>query len=226
MKSYRNVVLSYNPVAYWPMNEASGTTLAATVGGQNLTLTGTYTLGNAGPINRENEGAPFLDGSTGYATASSPVSSLGTSWTVGIFARYETGGVGSSHLIDIAGTGLARIIFRPPVGDVFVRNAAGTSSLSARMTYTANEWHLYALTADGTNIRTYLDGVLSDTKAYTQSQDTSATWAFGRSAIGGAERYKGRGSHWFVALNAMTASQLLHLYLASVNGVTYPIGSI
>jgi regulation of enolase protein 1 (concanavalin A-like superfamily) len=47
--AFSSLVLSNNPVAYWRLNELSGTTAADSAGGHNATYGGAVTLGVAGP---------------------------------------------------------------------------------------------------------------------------------------------------------------------------------
>ena len=65
--SYASIVLGLAPLAYWPMQETSGTTLTALVG-SNGTYANGPTLAAAGPSARIPNGVSF-DGSNDYASA-------------------------------------------------------------------------------------------------------------------------------------------------------------
>lgn len=64
---YRDLVLADGPVAYWPMDEASGTTVKDVVGASAMTLSGTYTLASAGPFPEVGQAGKAIvwDGSSG-----------------------------------------------------------------------------------------------------------------------------------------------------------------
>jgi len=67
--AYQTSVLSLNPLAYWPLNETSGTVAYDVVGGYNGTYNGNVSLGQAGPSTPEfgsSSLAASFDGSTAY----------------------------------------------------------------------------------------------------------------------------------------------------------------
>src|ERR1035438_9353240 len=49
--TYQQALLSLNPIAYWPLDESSGTTAYDVIGGYNGTYNGTYALAQPGPTN-------------------------------------------------------------------------------------------------------------------------------------------------------------------------------
>ncbi len=66
--AYQQTMLSLGPVAYWPLNETSGTNAYDLIGGHNGTYTGTYLLGQTGPTNAffGSSGSALFDGTSGH----------------------------------------------------------------------------------------------------------------------------------------------------------------
>lgn len=65
---YEQAVLQYGPLAYWPLDESSGTIAYDVIGGHNGTYEGEYALGQTGPPNSFFGGstAAGFDGFSGY----------------------------------------------------------------------------------------------------------------------------------------------------------------
>ena len=66
--TYQQVMLSLNPIGFWPLNESSGTTAYDLIGGHNGTYTNNYALGQTGPPNTFFGGATaaVFDGVSGH----------------------------------------------------------------------------------------------------------------------------------------------------------------
>src|SRR2546429_9124037 len=79
-KTYSATVLADHPVAYWRMDETTGSTLAAASGNANQgRYVGIYTLGQPGALAG---GAGALDGHSGAGRVTDPPSLQGTTVTV------------------------------------------------------------------------------------------------------------------------------------------------
>lgn len=59
-----------NPVAYWPLQESSGTTLTDVIGGEVLTLSGAYTLGSLPLVTNDARKSILFSGGMATGTAS------------------------------------------------------------------------------------------------------------------------------------------------------------
>jgi len=66
--TYQQAMLSLKPVAYWPLDETSGTTAYDLIGGHNGTYMGTYLQGQTGPTNAFFGGSlsALFDGTSGH----------------------------------------------------------------------------------------------------------------------------------------------------------------
>jgi hypothetical protein len=66
---YQQALLSYNPMAYWPLDETNGTVAYDLIGGHNGTYVGGYTLSRPGPTNAffgPSSQAAGFDGTSAY----------------------------------------------------------------------------------------------------------------------------------------------------------------
>lgn len=79
---YAAEVLADSPVAYWKLDETSGTTATDSVGGNNGTYTGGYTLNQPG-IPSTGRPSVLFDGTSGYVNLGAPAAlNLTAAWTL------------------------------------------------------------------------------------------------------------------------------------------------
>ncbi|MDR3459725.1 MAG: Ig-like domain-containing protein [Verrucomicrobiae bacterium] len=217
--TYQQVMLSGNPIGYWPLNESSGTVAYDLIGGHNGTYTNNYVLGQTGPPN------PFFSGATSAAFdgASGHVYIPGTPFNI-------TGAVTVVAWVNV--------LSAPTFGGLF-----GHGDASWRMTINGNgqsggndgpglpdatdpiakpgindgNWHMVAYTYTGMpgqsgNGRLYVDGALvaSNTVATAPAGNGLDAW------IGGSPDYGDRFLPAYIA-NAAVFAQSLNA--AQVNGI-------
>jgi hypothetical protein len=166
--SYVATVLADSPVAFWELNELTGTTANDSSGNAlSGTYTGGYTLGAVPPVNAP--GAVLLDGSSGYVNCGTPAAlNLTAAWTLEAWV-YLTSTPSGSALIAEAYTGgansvLYMLAFVTAGGSPASTLAGGYYASStwhaiAGPTPSLNTWHHTAVTWDGTTLRLYLDGI-------------------------------------------------------------------
>ncbi|TMC54270.1 MAG: DNRLRE domain-containing protein [Chloroflexi bacterium] len=97
--SYSTTVQSDNPVAYWHLDESSGSTMADAENFDSGTYQGTYTLGQTPLIQPASGTAVSLDGSTGYGTAAALTTLQGDS-TRSIELWFQTSSQTAQYLFD------------------------------------------------------------------------------------------------------------------------------
>lgn len=163
---YNATVLADVPVAYWKLNETSGTAAADSSGNALAgTYTGGYTLGSAPPSNAP--GAVLLNGSSGYVNCGTPAAlNLTAAWTLEAWI-YLTATPNGSGIISEAYTGSGNVLYAL----AFSTAAAGGGSTLMCGFYTGsawkavagptpslNAWHHAVATWDGTTLLLYLDG--------------------------------------------------------------------
>ena len=98
--------------------------------------------------------------------------------------------------------------------DIYPSDASGVKRLTFN-TYTANAWHHYAITYDGTTAKAYQDGILK-TSVTVGTNKTLATFSqlyIGYSQAGGAKRKTlGNYSDFRIYVTALSAEDILQLY--------------
>lgn len=167
--AYADAINALEPLAYWRLGEASGTTLADQGGTHPLTLSGSYTLGTSGALGTDMDDAVLFDG--GLAESASAVFPGGSSaafsvvfWlrvpgsisqNGSIISQHETVDTGHLRFILLSNGQLRHIV----VGDTSVQTS-GTVTTGWRM-------FVYSRSTGGTG-RWYIDGLL-DTEATDQT---------------------------------------------------------
>jgi hypothetical protein len=162
--AYQQAIRTLNPISFWPLNEAGGTTAFDLVGGHNGTYTGTYALGMPGATNDFFGGgtAAGFDGTSGHVDIpGAPFNITGAitivAWVNLISAPGFDGLVGhgdTSWRLTVNGSS-------QPAGNDGSASADATSSVSIQ----DNNWHMVVYSYSGTpgqvnNGSLYLDGSL------------------------------------------------------------------
>ncbi len=215
--SYEQVLLQYNPIALWPLNEASGTTAFDVIGGNNGTYNGLIALGQPGPTNGFFAGATAaqFDGSDTFVDIpAAPFNITGAvtvmTWAQNLAGNGFDGVIGKgdpSYRIAITGGG------NPAGNDSTVSGDAGTTQ-----SISEGNWHLLAYTYSGNPSQTnngllYIDGVLvgSNTVTATPPGDNLDLWIGGAPDYGtGAQKrlFAGNIADSAVFAKALTAAQI------------------
>ena len=166
-RAYADEVIADSPVAYWKLDETSGTTTNDAIGSNHGTYTGGYTLNQAG-IPSTGRPSVALNGSSGYINCGAPAAlNLTAAWTLEAWV-YLTSAPNGSAVISELYTGAGdQVLYALGFGGMVV---GGTSQLQVGF-YTGstwryiqgaalslNTWHHIAGTWDGTNLRLYADG--------------------------------------------------------------------
>lgn len=220
--AYEQVLLQLKPLAFWPLDEASGTTAYDVIGGYNGTYTGGFTLGAAGPTNSffASDTAAGFDGSTSYVDVpEGPFNITGpitiVSWVDVLAANGFDGLIGH-------GDPSWRIAVNTTSGAVPQANdgtVPADAVSSANMGI--NSWHMVAYTYSGNisqpnNGLLYIDGVLVGSNSVTAipAGDNLDVW------IGGAPDYgTGTGKRLIAANIADAAVFTRALSAAQINGI-------
>jgi Concanavalin A-like lectin/glucanases superfamily len=168
--SYRATVLSDHPVAYWPIDETSGTVMTdATRNGNNGDYTGGFALGQPGAVAGVANGSVAFDGLTGAAAVPDSASLRVDHVTIEVWlkkrADTEYGAYVTKNLVpgDIAGTGWFELLNGYHDGRIEFRvtgDAGATFASSGALEL--NRWYYVAATYDGTTAKLYINGVLDN----------------------------------------------------------------
>jgi len=219
---YSQVILSDTPAAYWKLDETVGTSAADSAG----TATGTYTNG------------PLLNQTSGVKHANTAVTFDGTDDQVAMGDVHDFAGTASFSielwLNPTAPTGVYRRVIAKEISGRawwmelastasgipnrlnFVREDAGGSSDVVRSSgaLQAGTWYQVVGTYDGTTMKMYVNGSLTDSAASSRSiENHSQPFTIGRSS-GGGSPYGGLVDEVAVYSSALTAQQVSEHYNA------------
>lgn len=194
LADYESDVLALSPIAYWRLNETTGT-LADNIGSLGNSADGTYTnnvtLGVEGSARKLGEANTAI--SVGPAdgtvkTGSSFLSNM-SAFTISAFVRPadstddRIGLVGQNDAIEFG-------FIHPGVLEIWTPS---TDYLNVDWPFGSDSWHHIAATGDGTDLRIYLDGVLAGTR-------NAPTGNYGSSSdfvnIGGQEVFGNNGKQY------------------------------
>jgi hypothetical protein len=165
-KTYSATVLADHPVAYWRMDETTGTAMADASGNANNGhYVGVYTLGQHGAIAGDGSAAVAFDGQSGAASVlSSPSLQVNTvtieAW---IKKRAESGnGIYVAKNFQVgggAGTGWFQLLNSHDGGQLEFRvTSDGAPVVLSNSTLALNTWYYVVATYDGAVAKLYVNG--------------------------------------------------------------------
>ena len=193
--SFQQTMLAMHPIAFWPLDEPSGTNAFDVIGGNNGTYNGNYAQGQAGPPNPFFGGATSVafDGASGYVDIPGAALNITAAVTImawvnvlsapgfdGLFGRGDT-----SWRLTINAQG-------QPGGNIGSAQGDATDSIVSPGLYDGN-WHMVAYTYSGTtgqnnNGTLYVDAVLVANNTITTAPPGNSLDAW----IGGSPDYNNR----------------------------------
>lgn len=218
-QTYRELILSRTPAAYWPLGETSGITAADATGhGYTLTLLNTPSLGEAGAISGDPSTSMFFGRAANEAaqrTASIPVSGS-FPFTLETWLKTNTAGTARNifNLTNSAGSvyvGLGINTANQPF--IFSNGNGSTNDIAASDSAisTGIWYHLAGVFASATERRLYLNGVLVKTGTASRSGGTRDRMTLGRwvSNADGADSWL---AHAAAHSSALSVDQILAHY--------------
>ena len=215
------------PVGFWRLNEASGTTAANT--GSGAGLNGTYnatTLGTAGPRSptfggfEANNNAPTFNGSSGYVGVNNNLlNNLGAFTIAGWIRPVTTGNrIGLFGQNDCVEFGF----INPTTLQCWTPGTGG--SVNATYGQTLGTWHHVAAVGNGSNIRIFVDGNLIATGGGATANYGSSAFNFN---IGGGgifdtttNFFNGQIDEVLAYHRALSDPEIVSLYQAGLNPVS------
>lgn len=217
--TYSDLVLGLGPIAYWPLNEMSGTRAVDVVGGNNGTYTGVDLGQSQTPFV-----APLFDGSGDYCN-------LDSTWLRNTFTPNETTVMiwykpDSGVLADSTFRGIIRFqvdtdnriyLARSTTNNVFdILWEANNTMEVVSPTIATYTWHQLAITASKTadQVKVYVDGAQSgSTQTGLQTwTGTPTTNLIGAATAVPANVWKGWLAHAALWNRALTAAEVANLY--------------
>ncbi len=232
LADYSTVVLPMQPVAYYRLNESSGT-VAANIG--SLGGNGGYTaatLGTPGPQPptfpgfEANNNAPTFNGTSAYATASNSLLSGKQTFSmsgwinVGANPVARTGLFGQNDALEFGFSAVGNLQAWTPNGNA---NLSWSPPL--------NVWFHIAVTCDGANLRIYTNGVLGATAACTGTGSSGDFFNIGGGGILDTISVNG---NWFngkidevaVFYRTLSAAEVTALYQGGLTPSALPLASM
>ncbi len=163
--SYVASVLAAGPVAYWRLNEANSTfTAFDCVGGYNATHNASVVSGVTGPrpptfpkLEASNTGAAYDGVSAGSTTGVSLLNNRPQFTVLGWFRPTGTQGATNGRVGLFGQNDVAELGYHDLDTIGIWTEYGGFATVDSSLVQTG-QWHLIAATADGTNLRLYLDG--------------------------------------------------------------------
>jgi hypothetical protein len=166
--TYSQTVLADNPIAFWLMNQTTGSTLNDTSGNSNnVTLFNSPTLNQAGPSTALDKSVNF-NGSTQYGKTSTVAAysiAPSANWSVEGWFKTSSSGVDTFlHVGDTSGSAVGTLIMAYLAGGGQARALTSDNTdnfliVNSTTAYNNNAWHHMAITsASGGALTIYVDG--------------------------------------------------------------------
>lgn len=224
---YTNKVLTTGPIAYWPMAEASGATVALDASGNSRT--GAYTAVTLGQTGiGDGRTSPSFDGSTSYNnvyTASLAAAFSGAEGSFSIWAKVSGSGVWTDGVtrriilfqVDASNrVGINKAVANNEVDILYV--AGGTSKSAGVTSFSPTGWSHFGLTwsAGGNAVKFYLNGAqsgatLTGLGVFAGALSTTQTIIGSLTTGAAAQVWSGMLAHAAIWNSALSATQMLAL---------------
>ena len=220
--AYRNVVLTDKPVAFWPLNETSGT-VAADISGHdfNGTYTGGITLADIAGIPGAGGNAPVFDGSSGYVTGSQLLTASTINVTLEAWVNFQgnaspnggcffkNGQYNNGYAIGNGGT------IMDNAGDNIIGLYEDQSWNPTTATYPTSGWnHIVMVIGSNSESTFYLNGAEVATNANSSIIAPGAQWMI--AADEGGRLFAGALSNIAIYNTVLTPARILAHYNAGV----------
>ncbi len=221
--TYQQVMLSLNPMGFWPLDESSGTNAYDLIGGHNGAYAGTYLLGQAGPTNAFFGGSAstVFDGTSGHVDIPGATFNITNTVTVLAWVKILSGPT-FDGLFGHGDTSW-RMTINPngqPGGNDGSALPDATDPITSPGVNDGN-WHMVAYSYTGTpgqfnNGSLYVDGVLVANNTVTTNVAGNNLDAW----IGGSPDYANRFLPAYIANAAVFAQSLSAAQVQGIyNGV-------
>jgi hypothetical protein len=227
--NYSQTILQDNPVAYWPLDEASGTVAYDRSGnGWNGTYTGGFILGKQGI--HTSGGAAYFDGSSGcVAISASPLTEIATitlegwlnltGWTTttaGHGSLIKCGGAGNVNTASGYGVGLGNNTQWDYAGNYLegLYEVKSWNPLSTATQVNITGWHHIVMTIESNSTSSYyMDGALVGTNSNSAIVAPSpVTYIAADGSVNGTRFLLGDICNIALYNTRLTATQIQHHY--------------
>jgi Concanavalin A-like lectin/glucanases superfamily len=231
--TFNHVIVNDGLVAYWKLDEGTGTALNDASGfASSGVLNGGTTWVGAGATGASfsDTNALTLDGTSGYATLTTTnLPGTKSPITISLWAKFPAPGTANQNMIALVDAGSSSALQVGLRGTNLVAWSWGGGTLAGTTAPTDALWHHVAYTFDGNNSDVfYLDGVAFASNNGGSHQSASTTTAYLGTYNGGAELYGGSLDDVRVYNRALSATEVSGLAAGSQPStavVTHTFGS-
>jgi concanavalin A-like lectin/glucanase superfamily protein len=187
VSAYSSLILGTSGlVSYWRLDETSGTTANDSFGSNNGTYTGTFTLGQPGPLSGYSNSATKFNGTNAYVNVPYAAALNTANWTAETWVQLASLPAGDYFLMSSRNGSAGWLLYASSTA-WNVESWTGPVNVTGGVA-TVGAWTHVAATYDGTTLRLYANGVLagSHSLSYTaQSADAVLIGAGGNPSIPG-----------------------------------------
>lgn len=219
MSAYRDAVLADNPIHYWRCNDSAGGYLqdSRAVTPHPLIAQGQQIgAGYSGPVS--DGGAAMVDANYGFAWYDTETLTAPLSVEFWYWVAYSQGL--TQILINVgtlAGVSTCQVRLTTTRNLQTFGNASNHTTPSQ---YSVSTWHHVVVTFDGTNMRTYVDGSLTNTTPQ-GAFSVASSYVLGTGALN-ANPMAGSISEYAIYASALSATRVSAHYSAADNVGTNP----
>jgi hypothetical protein len=207
--SYRALVMSDEPAAYWRLGESSGTTAVDETGTSNGTYLGGFTLGATGGLANDPNPAVDLNGTSGRITVPSvPALNLTSQVTIEAWVNPDTL-VGTRWIVN---KGTFYYLYINNGTTYFGIHAAGSYQFITTTAVTAGAWQHLVGTYDGSSLVLYRNGVQVAQAAASGAISSTTTAVFLGAVSDAGSFFDGRLDEAAIYGTALTPAQALAHY--------------
>lgn len=229
--TYAQLILADRPLAYWKMEETSGTLVDSSTNGHNGTIQGTITSDTSNTLNSVTSTAADFDGTTNYVTFGNyaPLKIANFPITVEAWVYLQTTGTYQNIISHSPNISSGYMLYVTATGAIDARIGDGAGSASTNYlsyittsTIATGAWHHVAAVYKKQNdVKIFVDGVQQSTT--TSGTGASMAYDAGTVNLGYSQSaiYKGIIDEVAVYDYNLTATQIKNHYVYATTGV-YP----
>jgi hypothetical protein len=220
--SYRNSVLSHNPILYYEMDEANGATTAidSSTSGKNAAYTtSVITLGtaSASPTLNTAMAVTGLESNAADPIKLTDVSGIDAIGTGDFTMQYwfqTSAPTRRNEIVDLRGTTGGMDMMVTTTGGLNLVKTDGTSVVSVPAgTIAANTWYMVTVAKSGTAVTLYLNNVAASTGTYSGTVSTTGgALALGNKVSTAAHLLNGSMDEFAFYNSALNATDVSTLY--------------
>ena len=215
LRDYRSVILNDGPLAYYTLNETSGTTAVDLVAAKNGTYTGSYTLGVTGVV------GTAVDWTGGYLNSIPSAGHTGD-WSVEMWINPDSLASGDHRAFWTYPSGGPIAGARLNGSNIEFINNAGSAwqSLGTTGMITVGAWHQIVFTrTGGSTLRAYVNGTQGSTTSTHSNEVLNFSMEFFRAYLGSfGVNLNGKAQQVSLWGKTLSAAQITNHYNVAISG--------